>query len=289
MPVIIPGEVSQPQLHAYMLAAIAPRPIAFVSTVDDEGNVNLSPYSFFNAFGSNPPVVVFSPARRGRDNTIKHTLENVEATGECVVNVVSYAMVEQASLASCEYDRGVNEFVKAGFTEASSAIVKAPRVAESPVAMECKVLQVIKTGDQGGAGNLVVCEIVAMHIQDQFIGADGKLDQQALDLVGRLGGDFYVRASGDALFTVPKPNVNKGIGFDALPKHVVNSTQLTGNELGRLANMSALPTPDEKEAILFQLDNERLWTLAQTHEEREQIAKRLIADNRLREAWAILA
>lgn len=272
-----------------MLTAIAPRPIAFVSTVDAMGRVNLSPYSFFNAFGSNPPVVVFSPARRGRDNTIKHTLENVEATSECVINVVSYSMVEQASLASCEYDRGVNEFLKAGFTEAPSTLVKAPRVAESPVSFECKVQQVIKTGDQGGAGNLVVAEIVAMHVNDKFLDENGALKQHELDLVGRLGGDYYVRASGDALFTVPKPNVNKGVGFDALPKHVRLSRQLTGNELGRLANMHEVPTAEEKEAILFKLDDAGLWTLAQTIEEREKIAKRLIAENRLKEAWCILA
>lgn len=283
-----PANMGQPQLHGLMLGLIAPRPIAFVSTVDANGQVNLSPFSFFNAFGSAPPVIVFSPARRGRDNTIKHTLENVQATGECVVNVVSFEMVEQMSLASCEYDRGVNEFVKAGFTEIASTKVKAPRVAESPASFECKMLQVIETGQTGGAGNLVVCEIVAMHISNRFLDEDGKLKHLELDLVGRMGADWYCRANHEAMFEVPKPNIKKGVGFDALPKHVRLSEILTGNDLGRLANLDTPPTVEEKEELQFKLYYQRIWTLAMTHEERHQLGKRLIAENKLREAWAVL-
>lgn len=283
-----PALIGQQQLHGLMLGLIAPRPIAFVSTIDADGSVNLAPFSFFNAFGSAPPVIVFSPARRGRDNTIKHTLENVRATGECVVNVVNYEMVEQMSLASCEYDKGVNEFIKAGFTELPASIVKAPRVAESPASFECKVLQMIETGQTGGAGNLVICEIVAMHINDRYLDEAGKLNHLELDLVGRMGADWYCRANAEAMFEVPKPNIKKGVGFDALPNHVRNSEILSGNDLGRLANLDTPPTIEEKEELQFILYGKRIWTLAMTHEERHHLGKRLIAQNQLREAWAVL-
>ena len=224
-----------------MLAAIAPRPIAFASTVDRQGNPNLAPFSFFNAFGSNPPLVVFSPARRVRDNTNKHTLENIQETGEVVINVVTFAMVRQASLASSEYPKGVNEFKKAGFTPVPSQLVRPFRVKESPVQMECKVLEVKETGTEGGAANLILCEILLMHIDDAVLNEDKKIDANKLDLVARMGGDLYCRASGAALFHVAKPLRIPGIGIDQLPESIRNSTVLTGNNLGQLGNVQALP------------------------------------------------
>lgn len=243
MPVktIHPKDVPTNILHAYLLGAVAPRPIAFASTIDSQGLVNLSPFSFFNVFGSNPPTLVFSPARRVRDNTMKHTLENIYETKEVVINIVNYAMVQQTSLASCEYDKGVNEFVKAGFTELPSSLVKPPRVGESPVAFECKVNQVIETGTSGGAGNLVICEILLVHIKEEILNERGQIDPQKIDLVARMGGDWYCRANGDALFEVAKPNQKKGIGLDQIPYSIRNSTVLTGNDLGMLGNIEVLP------------------------------------------------
>ncbi|MBX2905926.1 MAG: flavin reductase family protein [Taibaiella sp.] len=242
---IVPGEVKTAQLHALLLGAVAPRPICFASTVDREGNPNLSPFSFFNVFGAKPPILIFSPARRVRDNTIKHTLENVYATNEVVINVVSYNMVQQTSLASCEYPKGVNEFEKAGFTPVKSEMVNPFRVKESPVQLECKVLKVVETGMEGGAGNLVICEVVCMHVDDAVLDAEGKIDPNKIDLVARMGGDYYCRASGDAVFTVPKPNASIGIGIDALPESVRKSTILTGNHLGILGNVTQIPAKDE--------------------------------------------
>jgi flavin reductase (DIM6/NTAB) family NADH-FMN oxidoreductase RutF len=238
---IDPKELKTTVLHSYMLAAIAPRPIAFASTVDKHGVPNLAPFSFFNAFGSHPPVVVFSPARRVRDNTIKHTLENIYETKEVVINVVTYAMVHQASLASTEYPKGTNEFIKAGFTPIPSQLIKPFRVKESPVQMECKVLEIKETGDQGGAANLIICEILLMHVDDAVLTPEHKIDENKLDLVARMGGDLYCRASGNALFKIPKPSVPVGIGIDALPESVRNSKILTGNNLGQLGNLQNLP------------------------------------------------
>ncbi len=238
---IIPGEVPVPKLHGYLLGAIGPRPICFASTVDVEGMPNLSPFSFFNVFGANPPICIFSPARRGTNNTTKDTYHNVKATQEVVINVVTYDMVQQASLASTEYPPGVNEFEKAGFTQLPSEKVKPFRVKESPVQMECKVLQVIETGDGGGAGNLVICEVLLMHIDQRVLDADGKIDQQQIDLVARMGGNWYCRAHGDALFEVAKPIGRMGVGVDGLPLDIRNSTILTGNNLGRLGNTEKLP------------------------------------------------
>lgn len=239
-----PTDLSTGQLHGCLLTGIAPRPIAFVSTIDAKGQVNLSPFSFFNIFGSNPPLLIFSPARRVRDNTTKHTLDNLHEVGECTVNIVDYAMVEQMSLSSTEYDRGVNEFIKSGLTEVKSDLVAAPRVGESPLSMECKVQQIIQTGDQGGAGNLVIVEIIKVHLRADACGENNLLDADKLDLVGRMGGSYYVRAKGDALFEIPKPLRSKGIGVDQLPEHVRNSSILTGNDLGRLGNLAALPNKD---------------------------------------------
>lgn len=238
---VVPGEVKTAQLHGYLLSAIAPRPICFASTIDKDGNPNLSPFSFFNVFGAKPPILIFSPARRVRDNTIKHTLENVYATNEVVINVVNYNIVQQMSLASCEYPKGVSEFEKAGFTPVKSDMVGPFRVKESPVQLECKVLKVIETGDEGGAGNLVICEVLCMHIDDAVLDADGKIDPNKIDLVARMGGDVYCRASGSSLFEVPKPNVSIGIGLDALPQNVRESNILTGNHLGLLGNSTAIP------------------------------------------------
>jgi flavin reductase (DIM6/NTAB) family NADH-FMN oxidoreductase RutF len=238
---INPKEIPFAKMHSYLLGAVTPRPIAFASTIDSHGNVNLSPFSFFNCFGANPPILIFSPARRGRDNTTKHSYENVREIPEVVINVVNYNMVQQTSLASTEYPKGVNEFVKAGFTEAASTMVKPPRVAEAPVAMECKVLQIIQTGDQGAAGNLVICEIVMMHINESILDAEGKIDPWKLDAVARLGGDYYCRVQGDMIFKVPKPLDKIGIGIDQLPERIRNSKVLTGNDLGMLANIAKLP------------------------------------------------
>lgn len=238
---IIPGEIKTAQLHAFMLGSVAPRPICFASTIDANGNPNLAPFSFFNAFGSKPPILVFSPARRVRDNTTKHTLENIYANKEVVINVVSYDMVQQMNLASCEFPKGVDEFKKSGFTPVASDIVKPFRVKESPVQMECKVLQVVETGTEGGAGNLIICEIVCMHIDDKVLSEDGKIDPHRIDLVARMGGDYYCRASGSSVFEVAKPNTQLGVGIDALPEGVRKSNILTGNNLGLLGNSTSIP------------------------------------------------
>ena len=228
------------EVQAILTSAIAPRPIAFASTVDANGVPNLSPFSFFNAFGANPPVMIFSPARSGRDNTTKHTYDNVKDVPEVVINVVNHEMVEQMSLASSNYAKGVNEFDKAGFTMIGSDMIQPPRVKESPVQFECKVQDVIETGEEGGAGNLVICHVVKVHINENAYNADGKLDSQLLDLVGRMGGDDYIRTS-QALFTIPKPTSTIGVGVDALPEFIRTSPFLTGRDLARLGSLEKLP------------------------------------------------
>lgn len=242
---IFPGEIKTAQLHAYLLGSVAPRPICFASTIDNEGNSNLSPFSFFNVFGSKPPILIFSPARRVRDNTIKHTLENVYETNEVVINIVNYNIVQQMNLSSCEYGKGVDEFTKAGFTPIKSDIVKPFRVKESPVQLECKVMQVIETGKEGGAANLIICEVVCMHINDDVFNENGQIDPNKIDLVARMGADYYCRASGSALFEVAKPNTALGIGVDALPAHIRHSRILTGNNLGILGNSTSIPVVAE--------------------------------------------
>lgn len=271
--IINPKEVSVGKMHGYLLGTIAPRPIAFASTIDKEGNVNLSPFSFFNCFGANPPIVVFSPARRGRDNTTKHTYENVLEVPEVVINIVNYAMVQQMSLASTEYAKGVNEFVKAGLTPLASSLVKPPRVGEAPAAFECKVLQVIPTGMEGAAGNLVICEVVMAHIKDEIVDADGKIDPFKLDAVARMGGDWYCRANGEALFTVPKPLEKIGIGIDQLPEAVRKSNVLTGNDLAMLANVERLPL-EEKNVT--------------ADEHRHKQVQETLQQGRIAEAWSLL-
>jgi flavin reductase (DIM6/NTAB) family NADH-FMN oxidoreductase RutF len=286
---INPKDVSTPLMHSYMLSAIAPRPIAFASTIDKAGNVNLSPFSFFNAFGSHPPLVVFSPARRVRDNSTKHTLENVLEVPETTINVVNYAMVQQASVASSEYPKGVNEFVKAGFTEERSVMVRPPRVKESPVQMECKVVDVIKTGNEGGAANLIVCHILLMHISEDVLTPDKKIDQNKIDLVARMGFDWYCRASGNALFEVPKPQHNPpAMGIDNIPDSIRNSSVLTGNDLGMLGNSPVMPTEEElrqfRETALYREKVAGRKSTDAIH----QIAKKLLEERKVKEAWLVL-
>lgn len=287
---VIPGEVKTALLHAYLLGAVAPRPICFASTVDEEGRPNLSPFSFFNVFGSNPPTLVFSPSRRVRDNTIKHTLENIYATREVVINVVSYAMVQQASLSSCEFPKGVSEFEKAGFTPLPSEKIKPFRVKESPVQMECVVRDIIETGQGGGAGNLVICEPVLLHINEGILDTTGKIDPQKIDLVARMGADYYCRASGDAVFEVEKPNLKVGIGVDALPAGIRNSHILTGNNLGQLGNVNELPVIDAtfhddhlKNIIQYYSINPE-----EMEKELHAYAKKLLEEKKVAEAWQVL-
>lgn len=244
-----PDSLAIPDLHAYLLAAVAPRPIAFASTIDENGLVNLSPFSFFNVFSANPPVMIFSPARRGRDNTTKHTYENIKAVPETVINIVNYPMVQQVSLASTEYGKGVNEFVKAGFSQVKSVKVRPPRVGEAPVSFECMVENVVELGDRGGAGNLIISKVVLMHIREEYLNEAGKLDTKKLNLVGRMGESYYCHANEQSLFEIPKPIMNKGIGIDQLPDPIKNSDFLTGNNLGRLGNLEKLPTQVEVDQV----------------------------------------
>lgn len=246
---IIPSEIPVPKLHQYLLGSVGPRPICFASTVDKEGNRNLAPFSFFNVFSANPPIAVFSPARSGRTGEHKHTYENIKEIPEVVINVVNYDMVYQMSLASSPYPKGTDEFVKSGFTPVASELVRPFRVKESPVQMECVVDQVIELGDKGGAGNLIICRIVKMYIDEAYINEAGAIDQQKIDLVARMGGNWYCRANGSALFEVDKPLTTCGIGFDSLPDHIRLSTFLTGNELGMLANVEHIPTKEEQDNI----------------------------------------
>ena len=238
------------QLQNILQYVIAPRPICFASTINNEGEINLSPFSYFNLFSVNPPICVFSPSRRLRDNTTKHTLDNIKEVAECVINIVSYEMVAQTSLASCEYAQGVNEFVKAGFTMLPSEVVKPPRVAESPVQLECKINQVIPLGESAGAGNLVIAEILRIHISENILDEKGGIDQQSLDLVARLGGNWYARINKDALFQLDKPNEKIGMGFDQLPEEILNADWLTNNEKAQLANLSNPPKKEEAIALL---------------------------------------
>jgi len=287
---IFPSEIKTSQLHAYLLGAIAPRPICFASTIDEDGNMNLSPFSFFNVFGSKPPILVFSPARRVRNNTIKHTLENAIRTKEVVINVVNYAIVQQMSLASCEYDKGVNEFEKAGLTPIASEMVKPFRVKESPVQLECKVLEVKATGEEGGAGYLVICEVVCMHINDAVLNEQLQIDPHKIDLVARMGGDFYCRASGNAVFEVAKPNLNLGVGVDQLPEGIRLSKVLTGNHLGVLGNCTAVPLIDEayNDKHLNELLSRSYTNLEERISALHTYAKELLDANKIDQAWQVL-
>lgn len=288
-----PKDKTVPELMGYLQSGIAPRPIAFASTVDADGNPNLSPFSFFNIFGSNPPVIVFSPARRVRGNTIKHTLENVREVPEVVINIVNYAMVEQTSLASTEYGKGVNEFVKSGLTPLSSEVVKPFRVKESPMQLECIVKNVIETGTEGGAANLVVCEIVRVHVSEDVLNEKGQIDQHKIDLVARLGGDWYVRASGNALFEVAKPLTTIGIGVDALPESIRLSRILTGNDLGQLGNTEKLPSTEEISDFLQsgaaeEICRELGFSYGELGTRSHELAHALLLAKRVNEAWKVL-
>ena len=282
--------LSPADVQNYLQHAIAPRPICFASTIDKEGNVNLSPFSFFNLFSSNPPIVIFSPARRVRDNSTKHTLQNVLEVPEVVINMVDYDMVQQISLASCEFAKGTNEFIKAGFTTENASLVKPPMVKESKVKLECKVLEVKALGTEGGAGNLVICEVLAMHIDESILDVDNKIDQTKYNLVARLGGDWYCKISNENLFKVAKPNIKIGIGIDALPADIRNSKILTGNHLGQLANVNELPVIDaafENETLkqivqYFNLDPLEMET------EIHKLAASLLNDGDTTAAWQVL-
>lgn len=284
---IDPKELTTQKLHGYLQSAVGPRPIAFASTLDRDNVPNLSPFSFFNIFSSNPPVLIFSPSRRVRDNTIKHTLINAELNREVVINVVNYDMVQQVSLSSTEYADGVNEFEKAGFTMMPSDIVKPFRVKESPVQFECRVNDIIALGTEGGAGNLIICEVLKMHIDESILDAAGNIDQHKIDLVSRLGANWYSR-SNMGLFEVEKPLTTLGIGVDAIPKFVMDSSIFDGNDLGKLGNVESLPT-DEEIAIFVKEDFAVKAVLSADDEQKQhQLAKEYLDDNRVLHAWKVL-
>jgi flavin reductase (DIM6/NTAB) family NADH-FMN oxidoreductase RutF len=288
---IDPNEIPVPRLHQILLGTVAPRPIAFASTIDNQGRPNLSPFSFFNVFGVNPTTLIFSPSRRGRDNTVKHTYENVKEVPEVVINIVNYDMVQQVSLSSTDYPRGVNEFEKAGFTQIPSEKVKPFRVKESPVQFECRVRQVIETGDKGGAGNLVICEILLIHLRDGLFDDKGVIDPLKIDLVARMGGNYYCRASGKAIFMVEKPVQKQGIGIDQLPARIRNSPWLSGNDLGKLGNIEILPSKEEIEIFReVEVKSRDLFTSPDgiNDEEVIAVAKKLLTKNLRIEALKVL-
>ena len=274
----------------YLQHVIAPRPICFASTIDKDGLVNLSPFSFFNLFSSNPPIVIFSPARRGRDNTTKHTLQNILEVPEVAINIVTYDIVQQVSLSSCEFPKGVNEFIKAGFTEEPSTIIRPPMVKESKVKMECKVIEVKPLGTEGGAGNLVICEVLRMHIDDSLLDVNMKIDQRKIHHVARMGGDWYCKVDETNLFQVPKPNTEMGIGVDALPASVRNSKFLTGNNLGQLANVHEMPIIDPSFYDTGLKNIIQYYSINPDEMEGELhiYAKKLLDDGKVKEAWQVL-
>lgn len=288
---IDPKSLSVPELHGHLLGAIGPRPIAFASTVDEKGNHNLAPFSFFNVFSANPPILIFSPARSGRNNTTKDTYDNAKKVPECVINVVTYDMVHQMSLASSPYAASVDEFVKAGFIPLPSETVRPMRVKESPVQFECKIIEVKELGTEGGAGNLIICEVTRIHIRENIL-VNGKIDQTKIDLVSRMGGNWYCRAHGSALFEVSKPLTTIGIGFDNLPSDILKSKVLSGNDLGQLANIEKLPNETdvndykliELSELFIQYENDA----AQLEKQLHLLAKELLAENKVEEAWLTL-
>jgi len=284
---INPKDISTGKLHGYLLSAVAPRPIAFASTIDAEGNPNLSPYSFFNVFSANPPILIFSPARRVRDNTTKHTLENVMHTKEVVINVVNYDIVQQMSLSSSEYAKGVNEFDKSGLTMLASDIVKPFRVAESPVQFECKVNEIVHLGTAGGAGNLVICEVVKLHISKDVLDENNSINQEKLDLVARAGGSYYSRAK-NSFFEIPKPISTLGIGVDAMPDQIKNSMVLTGNDLGMLANVEALPEPHAIDEFISNVSERYPNIRDKSLREKHKIARNYLSYGDVDSAWKLL-
>jgi flavin reductase (DIM6/NTAB) family NADH-FMN oxidoreductase RutF len=285
------NELKTAERQNFLQHAIAPRPVCFASTIDKSGHINLSPFSFFNLFSSNPPIVIFSPARRVRDNTTKHTLENILEVPEVAINICDYNMVQQVSLSSCEYPKGVDEFIKAGFTKLPSVLIRPPRVNESPVQLECKVIEVKPLGTEGGAGNIIIAEVLLMHINEAILNEDKTMiDQTKLQHIARLGGDWYCKVNSANLFAVPKPNTQLGIGVDALPQSIRNSSVLTGNNLGQLANVHEMPVVDPA------FDDERLKNIIQYYsinpdemeKELHVYAKELLDAGKINEAWQVL-
>ncbi|MFP9112328.1 flavin reductase family protein [Flavobacterium sp. RHBU_3] len=284
---IDPKEMPTPKLHGYLQSSVGPRPIALASTVDADGVPNVSPFSFFNLFSTNPPILIFSPSRRVRDNTIKHTLINAQLNKEVVINVVNYNMVQQTSLSSTEYAEGVNEFVKAGFTMEPSEVVKPPRVKEAPVQFECRVNDIIALGDGGGAGNLVICEVLKMHISEEILDEAGNIDQHKIDLVSRLGANWYSR-SNEGLFEVEKPLTTLGIGVDAIPDFIKQSTVFSGNDMGKLGNVQALPTAEEIATFVEGSFEAKALLSADDEEKKLRRAKEYLDENEVTTAWKLL-
>lgn len=287
---LILKNISTSEAQHYLQHAIAPRPICFASTIDLKGNVNLSPFSFFNMFSTHPPIVIFSPARRIRNNTTKHSLQNIMEVPEVAINIVIYDMIQQVSLSSCEYPKGTDEFLKSGFTKEPSLLIKPPRVKESPVQMECKVLEVKPLGTEGGAGNLIIAEVLMMHINENILDKNGKIDQHKINHVARLGGNWYAKISADNLFEVEKPNTELGIGLDNLPESIKNSKLLTGNHLGQLANVHEMPFIDPsfedeklKNIFLYYSSNPE-----EMEKELHLYAADLLNEGKVKEAWQVL-
>ena len=282
--------LSPADVQNYLQHAVAPRPVCFASTIDKDGNVNLSPFSFFNLFSSNPPIVIFSPARRVRDNTTKHSLQNVHEVKEVVINIVDYDMVQQVSLASCEFAKGTDEFIKAGFTPEKAAMVSPPMVKESKIKLECKVIEIKPLGTEGGAGNLIICEVLCMHIDESILDENKKIDQTKMRHIARLGGDWYCKVDETNLFKVAKPNIQLGIGVDALPESIRNSKILSGNNLGQLANVHDMPQ------VQPSFDDDKLKNIvlyyslnpADMEEELHCYAKELLAVGKVEDAWQVL-
>ena len=289
---INPKEIEIPKLHRYLLGSIGPRPIAFASTIDSKGNINLAPFSFFNVFSANPPIMIFSPARSGRTNESKDTYNNVKEVPEVVINVVTHEMVHQMSLASSPYDSDVSEFEKAGFTSLASDMITPPRVKESPVQFECKVNEVIELGDQGGAGNLIICEVLRIHLKESLLDQNEMIDQHKIDLVSRMGGNWYCRADKNSMFEIQKPITTCGIGFDALPTDILNSSILSGNDLGQLAGIEQLPNETdvneykllELSELFLSLEEDAVQLEIEIHKRAQDLLKR----NLLEEAWLTL-
>ena len=282
-----PKDLTVQKLHGYLLGAVAPRPIAFASTVDKNGNPNLSPFSFFNVFSANPPSLVFSPSRRVRDNSTKHTLDNVEEVKEVVINVVTYDMVQQVSLSSSDFAKDVNEFEKAGLTMLKSDMVKPFRVAESPIQFECKVNEIIKLGAEGGAGNLVICEVLKFHMAEEILDEYNSIIQEKLDLVARAGGNYYTRAK-KGFFEIPKPGQKLGIGVDSMPKDIRNSMTLTGNDLGMLGNIEKLPSKQEVDQFIKNVSERYPNMATMSHREKHKIAHNYLSYGDIESAWKLL-
>ena len=289
---ITPSEITVPKLHHYLLGAVGPRPIAFASTIDKDGNKNLAPFSFFNVFSANPPIMVFSPARSGRTNTTKNTFDNVKEVAEVVINIVNYSIVEQMSLASSPFGADVDEFLKSGLTPISSETVKPFRVKESPVQFECKVNEVVELGNEGGAGNLVICEVTKIHIDESILDENGAIDQHKIDLVSRMGGNWYCRANTESMFEIKKPIMTIGVGYDAIPEDIKNSNILSGNDLGKLGGIEELPNEtDVNDHKLIELSE--LFVDLEDEQEKLELelhkrAKQELKEDKLKEAWMTL-